>query len=174
MKLNCSILSFALLIAVPFALSGCKKTGDKTDSKSGSKTDAGDVKKDAHPSEGPHHGDLVELGDEEYHGEVVHDEKTETVTIYILDNMAKNQVPIDAKEVVINLKHEGKPEQYILPAKADKSDPMGKSSRFQLKDKELIHGLEHDDAEPKLSVKIGGKSLTGPIKHNHGDGKHKH
>lgn len=28
----------------------------------------------AHPSEGPHHGDLVELGNEEFHAEVVHGE----------------------------------------------------------------------------------------------------
>ena len=38
----------------------------------------------AHPSEGPHHGALIELGKEDYHAEIVHDEKTDTVTIYIL------------------------------------------------------------------------------------------
>ncbi len=41
----------------------------------------------SHPTEGPHHGTLIELGKEEYHAELVHDDKM--VTIYILDSAAK-------------------------------------------------------------------------------------
>ncbi|HQZ69109.1 MAG TPA: hypothetical protein PLY87_28675, partial [Planctomycetaceae bacterium] len=56
----------------------------------------------AHPSEGPHHGDLVELGNEEFHAEVVHGEAG-SVTVYILDSAAKVAVPIDATELTINV-----------------------------------------------------------------------
>ena len=49
----------------------------------------------AHPSEGPHHGTLVELGNEEFHAEVVHDDKS--VTVYVLDAGATKAVPIDAQ-----------------------------------------------------------------------------
>jgi pyoverdine/dityrosine biosynthesis protein Dit1 len=67
-----------------------------------------------HPSEGPHHGSLIELGKEEFHAELVHDDKS--VTIYVLDSAAKNFVPADASEVVINVLHDGKPEQLKLAA----------------------------------------------------------
>jgi len=56
----------------------------------------------AHPGEGPHHGDLVELGNEEYHAEVVHGEGG-SVSVYILDSAAKSAVPIDATELTINI-----------------------------------------------------------------------
>lgn len=153
-------------VAIVLAVAGCGKSGDKTDSKTEPE------KKGAHPSHGPHDGGLVELGDEEYHAEIINDEKTHTVTIYVLDGTAKKAVPIDAKEVLINLKHDGKPEQFKLPAVPDTGDPEGKSSRFQLKHKELVHDLGHDGAEPKLTVRIKGNSYTGDIKHVHGADEH--
>ena len=76
-----------------------------------------------HPSEGPHHGTLVELGKEEFHAEVVH--AADTITVYILDAHAEKSVPIDATEVTINVLHEGKPEQYKLPATPDANDGVG-------------------------------------------------
>ena len=94
------------------------------------------------------------------------------MTIYVLDGTAKKAVPIDSKEVLINLKHDGKPEQFKLPAVPDTGDPEGKSSRFQLKHKELVHDLGHDGAAPKLTVRIKGKSYTGDIKHVHGADEH--
>ena len=42
----------------------------------------------AHPTEGPHHGQLIELGDEAYHGEWVPDTARITVSISILDGHA--------------------------------------------------------------------------------------
>lgn len=52
------------------------------------------------------HGDLVELGNEEFHAEVVHGEAG-SVTVYILDSAAKVTVPIDATELTINVSHDG-------------------------------------------------------------------
>lgn len=131
-----------------------------------------------HPSEGPHKGLLIELGDEEYHAEIVHDDKTYAVTVYILDSGAKKAVPIEAKEVFVNVKHEGKPEQFKLPASPDKSDPKGMCSRFSLKDEELCHHHDDPKASPMLRVKIKGKSFSGKIPaghdHKHEDDDHKH
>ena len=59
-----------------------------------------------HPSEGPHHGGLIELGNEEYHAELVHDDDAGTVTLYILDGGVTKQVPIDATEITIK-RHAG-------------------------------------------------------------------
>lgn len=131
----------------------------------------------AHPTEGPHGGDLIELGNEELHAELVYDEQGGTVTIYILDAEAKAAVPIDATELTINLKHDGQAEQFKLAASPDTSDAQGKSSRFASNDAELGEDLEHEGAEPQLVVTINGKQYRGQIEHGdhgHEGGGHKH
>jgi len=121
-----------------------------------------------HPSEGPHHGSLIELGsNEEYHAELVHDEKAGSVTIYMLDSSAKKSVPIEATELLINLSHDGEMEQFKLAAKPDTDDPSGKSSRFVSTDEELAEDLDHEGAEAKLVVTIDGKQYHGSIEHDH-------
>ncbi|MCA9082805.1 MAG: hypothetical protein KDA81_02060 [Planctomycetaceae bacterium] len=128
----------------------------------------------AHPTEGPHHGDLVELGNEEYHAEIVHDDQSGSVTVYILDGSATKMVPIDAKQATINLVHDGQPEQFVLNASPDTADPEGKASRFVSDDKELSTDLDREGAEPKLVVEINGKSYRGEIQHSHEGHDHDH
>ena len=128
-----------------------------------------------HPEKGPHGGPLVELGKEEFHAEVVHDEAGGSVTIYVLDSKAKTAVPIDAKELTINLKHDGKGEQFKLAAQPQDSDAKGKSSRFVSKDKELVGDLDAKGAEARLVIDIKGTSYTGDLHHDHDGGKeHSH
>lgn len=133
-----------------------------------------DEQEHAHPSEGPHHGDLIELGNEEYHAEILHDEDAGTVTIYVLNSGATEQFPIDATEVTINVKHDGRPEQFTLTARPDANDPEGKSSRFVSGDKELAEHLDEEAAEPRLVLTINGKSYRGTISHNHDREAHDH
>ena len=114
-----------------------------------------------HAAQGPHKGALIELGEEEYHGEIVLDEKTHLVTIYLLGSNAKDAVSVEATEVVINLKHGDKPEQFKLKSAPQTTDPKGKSSRFLVKDEELVDDLHH--AQAQLRVKIAGKSFIGKI-----------
>ena len=158
---------------------GCSETGSQpspgtgappvvTDGPPETDTDA----EHAHPSEGPHHGDLVELGNEEFHAEVVHGEGG-SVSVYILDSAAKVSVPIDATELTINITHDGNAEQFKLPADRDAADPEGKSSRFSLKDEGLAKDLDSHDASARLVVMINGKSYSGKIAHAH-DADHKH
>ena len=128
-----------------------------------------------HPSEGPHHGALVELGNEEYHAELVHDENKGTVIVYILDGSAKNAVPVETQEVTINLKHDGRGEQFKLAAAPMEGDPEGKSSRFVSNDAELGEDLHAEDAEARLVVRIGEKSYSGEVSHEHShDHDHRH
>ena len=140
-------------------------------------TFAQDKKADGHPEHGPHKGQLIELGDEEYHAELVDDEKTETITVYLLDNKSKEAVAIEAKELTINVKHEGKPVQFKLKAVPQKSDSEGSSSRFVLKSEKLAGLLDNDKAEKRLRVTIKGKAFTAKIDHHHDhdqkDGKKK-
>lgn len=128
----------------------------------------------AHASEGPHGGSLIELGNEEYHAELVHDDQAGSVTIHLLDAAAKASVPIDATDVTINLKHEGRGEQFRLTAAADQSDPQGKSSRFVSSDAELAEDLDREDAEAQLALTINGKPYRGAIEHHHGHDEDDH
>ncbi len=125
----------------------------------------------AHPTEGPHHGTLIELGNEKYHAELVHDKQS--VTVYILDGTATKPIPVEATEVTINLVHNGKPAQFKLSASSDLDDPPGKSSRFVLQDANLVEELEHDQSA-KLSVLILGKAYRGDIQHDHAGHDHGH
>lgn len=127
---------------------------------------------DAHPSEGPHGGHLIELGKEEYHIELVHDDKAGEVTFYVLDGTAKKAVPIDAVEMVVNLKHDGKAEQFKVAAKPESGDTAGTSSRFFSADKELAGDLDAEGADAELVVTIGGKQFRGTIEHEHGKEGH--
>lgn len=124
----------------------------------------------AHPAEGPHLGDLIELGNEEYHAELLHDENS--VTIYILNGAADKQVPIAAAEIIINAKHDGQPEQFKLVASPDTSDSPGQASRFVSNDPELAGHIDEDGADPRLVLGIGGKSYRGEIKHDHAGHDH--
>ncbi len=120
-----------------------------------------------HPSHGPHDGDLVELGSEEYHAEVVHNHDAGSVTIYILDSAAKKTVPIEVKQIVVNLKHEGKGEQFTLAASPDAADAEGTSSRFVSTDKKFAEELDHNHGDATLVVSIKGKQYRGKISHDH-------
>lgn len=180
MKLN-KLSWLPLLTVAAFTLAGCQDAAEPTvgtdpvsELPPPTVDDPDDHSGHAHPSEGPHHGDLVELGNEEYHGEVVHDEAAGTLEIYILDGAATKQVAIDATELTINLTHDGKPEQFVLVAKPDESDAAGKSSRFVSDDKELQGHLDEEGTNPRMVVKIDGKSYRGDIKHDHDHEEHDH
>jgi hypothetical protein len=116
-----------------------------------------------HPTEGPHHGVLVELGNEEYHAEVVHDDKAGSVTVYLLDGTAEKTATTDAADLAINVKHGDKPEQFKLAAQPVESDAKGTSSRFILVDKELVEHLDEKDSNATLQVTIGGTPFSGKI-----------
>lgn len=118
----------------------------------------------SHPTEGPHHGELVELGDEKYHAEFVHTE--DTVTVYILDKSARNAVPINGT-VTINAVRDGQPEQFTLEANPEATDNVNESSRFVLKDPKLVACLDDTSSAPKLVVTIDETPYRGEIHHNH-------
>jgi hypothetical protein len=122
----------------------------------------------AHGIAGPHGGSLIELGNEEYHAELVHDDAAGTITVYVLDSAAKASVPIEVTDVTINLKHEGQGEQFTLAAAPEPGDPEGRSSKFVSSDSELAEDLDREGSEPQLAITINGRSYRGAIEHHHG------
>ncbi|MCC9608928.1 hypothetical protein LOC68_07800 [Blastopirellula sp. JC732] len=159
------------LLALSLASFGCTSGGPApTKGDAHGDHDHGDHE---HPSEGPHGGSLIELGNEEYHAELIHDEKAGSVTIYILDSAAKAAIPIEATELTINLKHDRMGEQFKVAAAPDAGDPEGKSSKFVSTDAELAEDLDHEGADAQLVVTIDGKQFRGAVAHDH-DHDHAH
>lgn len=152
-----------LIIAAAVTLSGCGK-GHSGGQPSQS---AATGESHEHPTEGPHHGSLIELGNEEYHAELLHDEQAGTITVYILDSAGKQAVPVDAKELTINLSHDGQAEQFSLAASPETGDPPGQSSRFVSSDAELAEELDHEGVQAQLVVSVSGKQFRGVIEHDH-------
>ena len=166
--------SLPLLLALLATLvTGCPNNGSAGRPDTTGSSNTGDVHHDhVHPTEGPHHGELIELGNEEYHAEILHDDRS--VTIYILDHTATTQVPIHATEIVINAKHDGQPVQFQLVAAPDENDPPESSSRFVSDNEELAQHLDEEGTDPRLVVTIDGKSFRGLIAHDHDHDGHDH
>ena len=123
-----------------------------------------------HPTEGPHNGDLIELGEEDYHAELVHEEQG--VTIFVLDAAAKTLVPIEAPDIRLNVVHDGRPEQFTLQATPDATDPVGRSSRFRSTDAELAATLNSAGTKATLVLTINGTSFRGEVLHDHDGHEH--
>lgn len=117
----------------------------------------------AHPTEGPHHGTLIELGKEDYHAELVHDEKADTVTIYILDGAVAKAVPIQAKQITLNMRAAGKSQQFPLVAVRQQGDPEGSASAFAATSKQISQSLDAHGATGRLNVEISGKMYVGKV-----------
>ncbi|MBI1246736.1 hypothetical protein GC197_02685 [bacterium] len=159
-------LSVMLGVLVAIGLSGCNSAapagGDEHAHSEDDGHDHGD--EHAHPTEGPHHGALIELGNEEYHGELVHNEETGKVTVYLLDSAGKTPVAIASPDITINLKHGGEASQFKLAA-VGASD--GKASEFSSDEPAMAEALDAEGAEGQLVVTINDKQFRGSIAHDH-------
>lgn len=124
-----------------------------------------------HPEHGPNGGELVELGMEAYHLEMLHD--AEGVVFNVLDGTATNPVAIASTKMLLSLKHEGAVKQFDLQARPRSSEEDGKASSFASDNPELVQWMA-TQAAGAVVLQIGGKSYTGEIKHNHKHGDHEH
>ena len=117
----------------------------------------------AHPAEGPHHGALIELGREDYHAELVHDDATNTVTIYILDGAAKDAVAIDAKQLTLNLLVGGKPQQFQLVSMPQSADPEGRYLAFACTSEPMGKAIDAKGTTGRLNLEVSGKRFVGKL-----------
>ena len=124
-----------------------------------------------HPEHGPHGGDLVELGKEAFHAELVHGDGG--IAMYILDGSATKQVAIASEKLVVSLKHDGQVAAFDLAAEPDDGESAGQSSRFTSTEPKLDQWLDAG-ADGAVAIQIEGKSYTGKISHNHDHAGHSH
>ncbi|MED5401909.1 MAG: hypothetical protein VX669_16085 [Planctomycetota bacterium] len=126
--------------------------------------------------EAPHGGTLVELGDHQYHAEIVWDEKAKTITVFLLDGEAKAAVPIAASELVLNIDTDGKETMHKLAAKPQDDDgDDGQSSRFVTTDTALFESFhDNDSTAGQINVKIKDKPFAIVVTHKEHDHDHDH
>lgn len=121
-----------------------------------------------HGAKGPHGGGIIELGEEEYHAELVVEHDSHSIALYVLGKDAKSPEQVAATEITIT--PEGK-DALTLKAAPQKEDAEGKTSRFALENDDLVHawmeaGFVHGD----LRITIADKPYVGHIDY-HLDGK---
>jgi len=110
----------------------------------------------AHAHEGPHGGHILEVGDHIAHLEVIHDESTGKMTIYVLGPDAKSAFT-GAKAPQVKLTTDAGPK--VLATKPVGGEPGG----FSVTDAVLkAHG-----PEGRISLEIGGKVYNPELEHDH-------
>ena len=122
------------------------------------------------PTEGPHRGQLIEVGRGDYRAEFIHDEAIHLVGIYLLDAQATAPVPVAESALTINLLIGGKPAQFRLPAAPLDGEGGQHSSHFELQDEKLCEVLDLPGTKPRFNVTIQGKHFVIAIAHH----VHKH
>lgn len=173
-------LEMTLTVAMALVLTGCAG-GDSaytevSHDESEMATDDHSGHGHGHGGHGPNGGDIVELGNEEFHAEFVVDEANHQIDVYILGSDAETAKPIEATEISISFKHGESVEEFKLAAAPLTGELPGQSSRFTLADAEAFAELHEHPEGATLSITVGEESLTGTVKHSHdhGDGHGDH
>jgi hypothetical protein len=132
----------------------------------------------AHSDEGPHGGHIIELGVEDYHVELTHDDDANKVGVYLLGSDAKTAAPIAATDVKINVSENGQATQYVLPAVAQEGETGGNASYFELVSEPLTKVVsgksEAKTKKARLSLEIDGKPYVGLVEVEPHDHDHDH
>jgi len=171
------------LFTLTIALVGCKTSSDDSsdaNAGSGAASDAPIIMDEmppmlddahSHPEHGPHGGELVELGKQAFHAELVHGDGG--ISMYVLDESASKMVPVSSQTLVISLKHDGQLQSFDLAANPEANDTAGQTARFTSADATLDAWLDAE-AEGVVVIQIAGKSYTGKITHDHDHAGHNH
>jgi hypothetical protein len=113
---------------------------------------------------GPHNGIVVEWGDEEYHPEIVIDQKAGTVTVYVYGNHGdlhkKKLKAIDSKSLTMVLKTTPATTVKLEPS-PEKDDPKGSSTKFVAKNDIFTKDMKMVGT---ISGKVGAKPYSGEFK----------
>lgn len=154
--------SVILTVCVTLLGAGCTGCGGGNNPPA-PKANGGGGHEHSHSEHGPHGGQVLGLGDEEYHAEFVLDEASGKVTVYLLDKDIKtNAAAASAQEtIVIEAKSGDETKAYDLAAVNRTTGDMPTAQQFELTDKELHGAIETKSAT--LKVTIAGKPFEQKI-----------
>ncbi|MBN8604970.1 MAG: hypothetical protein J0M26_28495 [Planctomycetes bacterium] len=133
-----------------------------------------DHSKGEHEAHGPHDGELLEVGKEEYHVELCVNDEKKQVVVFLLDSKVESYVALTVPFVAVNAKVKGKPVQFKLKAMPQKDDKPGSSSAFGLEGADLVEAIHDESSEAKLALKIADKPYSVKLKHDHDHAGHDH
>lgn len=136
-------LDLALALFAALAFSAC---GDKDEKKPAA--GGGEA---AHEHKAPHGGEVLELGNEEGHIEVLHDQAAGTMTLHIYGTSLEK--PVYVKAPVLNLQTKAGPVDVPLTAADAKPDGTAHTWKAQ------HDGFKVEPLEGRLRVEIAGKTF---------------
>lgn len=152
---------------------GCSSK-DETRTFDAKDSDASAEAEHAHDHEhehGPNGGHLLEVGEEQYHLEVVFDDKGRTLTAYILGPDAKTAYPIEAESLDFDQEVGEKEHEIPLVAKPLEGEAKGKSSRFVAEGKAVPDSIKAEsDLEGHFHLDIGEDHFHVDLEHGDHDG----
>ncbi|MBL9086730.1 MAG: hypothetical protein JNM10_06275 [Planctomycetia bacterium] len=144
-------LTCAIAFMLPLAVVGC---GDAKDGSSS--TPSARVPEAAHDhAAAPHGGELLELGEEEAHVELIHDPKAGSVTVYVFGKDAKTPVAVAAPTIVLATK-DG-PKEFTLTAVNPRGDGTADTWRG------THAGLTAEPLDGRIRVTVDGKAFQSPL-----------
>tara|TARA_R110002111_G_scaffold262875_1_gene342498 strand:+ start:41571 stop:42191 length:621 start_codon:yes stop_codon:yes gene_type:complete len=125
---------------------------------------------------GPNGGHLLEVGEEQYHLEVVFDDKARTLTAYVLGPDAKTAFPIAGEAIDFDLEIGDKEHEIPLAAKPLEGEKEGKSSRFVAEGKAIPDSIKAEsDLYGHFHLDIGEDHFHVDLEHGeHGHEGHDH
>ena len=161
------VLGFGFFVFAPLSVSYGQGAAPATKGAPLTGHEGHDHSKHEHEAHGPHDGELLEVGKEEYHVELCVNDEKKQVVVFLMDKEAKGYVSIDASFIAVNAKVKGKPIQFKLKPIPQEKDPKGTASAFGLVGPELIDAIHDKASDARLSLKIGDKPYTVKLKHDH-------
>jgi len=157
---------------------GCSSKEDtrKFDAKDSEASAEAEHSHDHEHAHGPNGGHILEVGEEQYHLEVVFDDKGRTLTTYILGPDAKTAFPIAVETIDFDLEIGDKEQEIPLAAKPLEGEKEGKSSRFVAEGKAIPDSIKTEsDLNGHFHLDIGEDHFHVDLEHGeHGHEGHDH
>lgn len=176
-----SLLSCGVALALFAGCSAQEDTRTFSDQDSAEADHAHEHAHDHAHEHGPNGGHLLEVGEEQYHVEVVFDEKGRTLTAFILGPDAKTAYPIAGESIDFDMEIGDKEHEIPLEAKPLEGEKDGKSSRFVAEGKAVPESIKKEsDLNGHFHLDIGDDHFHVDLKHDdheghdHAEHDHKH
>jgi len=164
-------MGWMVAVVVCLAAMACTPPGPPPSAGGGSDEhahDHGHAHGHAHDDAGPSGGHVVELGDEQYHIEWLHDDNAGLVTMFVLDADAAHEFPITADAIRVEIATDQGSQEFLLEP-VDRAE--GLAAKFETNSPPLIEALKAagNGVEATVSVQIGDETFSQKLEHAHGD-----
>ncbi|QDT43270.1 hypothetical protein Pan241w_33700 [Gimesia alba] len=167
-----AVCSFGLALFVGCSSKDDTRTFDDKDSQASEEAEHAHDHAHEH---GPNGGHLLEVGEEQYHMEVVFDNGKRTLTAFILGPDAKTPFPIEGESIDFDLEVGDDEHEIPLAAKPLEGEKEGKSSRFVAEGKAIPDSIKAEsDLNGHFHLDVGEDHFHVDLEHgDHDHGDHK-